>query len=87
VVGEIRLMMDATKCGQDHQWLTVSIAFRRRTILIAWTWLQGSRGHSSAKVQLALLNYVHTLVSPEVPVLLVADTEFEDGDVQKQLQA
>ena len=60
VVGEIRLVMDATKCGQDHQWLTVSVAFRRRTIPIAWTWLQGSRGHSSATVQLALLKYVHT---------------------------
>jgi hypothetical protein len=85
VVGEIRLVMDATKCGQDHQWLTVSVAFRRRTIPIAWTWLQGSRGHSSAIVQLALLNYVHTLVPSKVPVFLVADTEFEDGDVQKQM--
>lgn len=87
VVGEIRLMLDTTKCGQDHQWLTVSIAFRRRTIPIAWTWLQGSRGHSSAKMQLALLKYVHTLVPPHVSVSLVADTEFEDGDVQKQLNA
>jgi hypothetical protein len=87
VVGEIRLVMDATKCGQDHQWLTVSVAFRRRTIPIAWTWLQGSRGHSSATVQLALLKYVHTFVPSNVPVFLVADTEFEDGDVQKQVNA
>lgn len=84
-VGEIRLVMDATKCGPHHQWLTVSVAFRRRTIPVAWTWLAGSRGHSSANVQLALLRYVHTLTPPATPVSLVADTEFEDGDVQKQL--
>src|SRR5512138_3645875 len=86
-VGEIRLIMDTTKCGAAHQWLTVSLAFRRRTVPLAWTWLRGARGHSSAQVQLALLNYVHRLIPLEIPVVLVADTEFEDGDVQKQLQA
>lgn len=86
-VGEIRLMMDATHCGFHHQWLTISIAFRRRTIPIVWTWLSGSHGHSSAAVQLALLHYVHTLLPQNVRVSLVADTEFEDGDVQKQLNS
>lgn len=85
-VGEVRLVMDATRCGQNYQWLTISLAFRRRSLPIAWTWLAGSRGHSSAAVQLALLSYVHTLITPPVPVLLVADTEFEDGEVQKQLK-
>jgi hypothetical protein len=84
-VGEVRLVMDATKIGFHYQWLTISIAFRRRAIPIAWTWLQGSKGHSSAKVQLALLRYVYTLLPQKASVLLVADTEFEDGDVQKQL--
>ncbi len=73
-VGEIRLLMDATKIGADHQWLTISLAFRRRALPVAWTWLRGARGHSSARVQLALLRYVHTLVPSHLPVLLVADT-------------
>ena len=84
-VGEIRLLMDATKCGAHYQWLTVSVAFRRRSIPIAWTWLRGARGHSSAVVQLALLKYVHTLCPPKTLVSVVADTEFEGGDVQKCL--
>jgi hypothetical protein len=84
-VGELRLLMDATKVGSNHQWLTVSLAFRRRAIPIAWTWQLGVKGHSSAQVQLALLRYVYTLIPPKTSVLLVADTEFEDGDVQKQL--
>ncbi len=85
-VGEIRLLMDATKIGFKYQWLTVAIAFRRRAIPIAWTWLRGTKGHSSAKVQLALLKYVQALIPQHLPVLLVADTEFEDGGLQKQLQ-
>ncbi len=85
-VGEIRLIMDATPCGLDYQWLTVSIAFRRRAIPIVWTWRNGSRGHSSAGVQVALLRYLYALVPAHVRVVLVADTEFEDGNVQKQLQ-
>jgi len=84
-VGELRLLMDATPIGSQHQWLTVSLAFRRRAIPLAWTWRLGVKGHSSAKVQLALLKYVYQLVPQNMTVLLVADTEFEDGDVQKQL--
>ena len=83
-VGEIRLMIDATKCGFHHQWLTVSLAFQHRAIPIAWTWRQGSKGHSSATVQLALLGRVQALLPEKTPVLLVGDTEFEDGDLQKQ---
>jgi hypothetical protein len=85
-VAEIRLILDSTKCGLHSQWLTVSLAFHRRTIPIAWTWLQGSKGHSSASVQLALLTDVAGLLPAETPVLLVGDTEFEDGDLQKQCQ-
>ncbi len=83
-VGEIRLIVDATKCGFQHQWLSVSLAFHHRAIPIAWTWLRGSRGHSSASVQLALLGRVQALLPEKTPVLLVGDTEFEDGDLQKQ---
>jgi hypothetical protein len=47
-VGEIRLIADGTKVGFGHQLLMVSVAFRRRAIPIAWTWVRKSRGHSSA---------------------------------------
>jgi hypothetical protein len=85
-VGQVRLILDATKCGFHYQWLTVSLAFHHRAIPIAWTWRQGAKGHSSAAVQLALLARVQALLPPETPVLLVGDTEFEDGDLQKQCQ-
>jgi hypothetical protein len=84
--GEVRLIMDATQVSGRWQWLTVSVAFQHRAIPLAWTWLRGPRGHSSAQVQLALLRYVQGLLPTNPRVLLVADTEFESGEVQHQLQ-
>ncbi len=86
-VGEIRLIADGTKVGFGHQLLIVSLAFRRRAIPIAWTWVKASRGHSSAVKQLALLAYVRQLIPPGVPVLLVGDSEFGAVEVIRQVEA
>ena len=68
---EIHLIVDGTKVGFGHQLLMVSLAYRKRAIPIAclrqyrryrWTWVSHVRGHSSAHKQLALLNYVRTLL-------------------------
>lgn len=85
-VGQVRLIWDTTKVGHGYRLLMVSLAFRRRTIPIAWTWCKGKRGHSSAWVQLAVLAYVRQMIPPQTAVLLVGDTEFESGQVQAQLQ-
>lgn len=84
--GQIRLILDTTKVSFSHQLLMVGVAFRRRVIPIGWTWLRCAKGHSSARVQLALLNYVRGLLPHNVPVLLVGDTEFEAAKVQQQLE-
>ena len=57
-VGEIRLIADGTKVGFNHQLLIVAIAYRRRALPIAWTWIRCAKGHSSAHKQLALNSYV-----------------------------
>jgi hypothetical protein len=85
-VGEIRLIFDATHVGFDHQLLMVALAFRRRAVPIAWTWVRCSRGHSSARTQLALLAYVHGLLPARAHVLLVGDCEFESGEVQEHVE-
>lgn len=84
-VGEIRLIVDGTKIGFSHQLLMVSVAFRRRAIPIAWTWVRHSRGHSTGRKQKALLAYVHSLIPPGTPVLLVGDSEFGSIPVLQQL--
>ena len=44
----------------------VSLAYRRRAIPIAWTWVKQVRGHSSGHQQLALLQYVKGLTSSKM---------------------
>ena len=53
-IGEIRLIVDGTKIGFGHQLLIVCLAYRKRSIPIAWTWVKHVRGHSSSRQQLAL---------------------------------
>jgi hypothetical protein len=85
-VGEIRLVVDGTKIGFGHQLLMVSLAYRRRTIPIAWSWVHHVRGHSSATKQISLLKYVRSLIPQNIPVFLVGDSEFGSIAVLQQLK-
>lgn len=82
---EIHLIVDGTKVGFGHQLLMVSLAYRKRAIPIAWTWVKHVRGHSGAFKQLALLNYVRTLLPSGIGVFLVGDCEFGSVEVLKWL--
>jgi hypothetical protein len=73
---QVALILDGTKVGFAHQLLIVSLAYRKRAIPIAWTWIDYVRGHSAAETQLALLAYVRGLLPKGIAVLLVGDTEF-----------
>lgn len=83
---EIRLIVDGSKVGFGHQLLLVAIAFRRRAIPLAWTWVKSRRGHSSVHKQKALLAYVHSLIPAKNQVILVGDAEFGEVGVQKLLE-
>ena len=85
-LGEIRLIVDGTKVGFGHQLLIVCLAFRRRAVPVAWTWVPYRRGHSSAQVQLALLAYVHGLLPKGAHVVLVGDSEFGSVAVIRQIR-
>lgn len=84
-IGEIRLIVDGTKIGFGHQLLIVCLAYRKRSIPIAWTWVKHVRGHSTAGKQLALLSYVRKLLPKGAAVFLVGDTEFGPVEVLRQL--
>ena len=83
---EVRLLTDGTKVGFEHQLLMVALAYRRRALPIAWTWAQGSRGHSSAVKQKALLAYIHGLLPAGAQVSIAGDSEFGAVAVLKQLE-
>jgi hypothetical protein len=83
--GEIHLIVDGTKVGCGHQLLMVALAYRKRAIPIAWTWVRKARGHSGAGKQLALLAYVRKLLPKGAAVFLVGDCEFGPVEVLEQL--
>ncbi len=83
--GEIHLIVDGTKIGLGHQLLIVCLAYRKRAIPIAWTWVRHIRGHSGAEKQLALLGHVRRLVPAGAAVFLVGDCEFGAVAVLRQL--
>jgi len=82
---QVRLIVDGTKVGFGHQLLMVSLAYRKRAIPLAWSWVPQVRGHSTAQKQLALLTYVHSLMPTGIAALLVGDTEFGSVSVLQQL--
>jgi hypothetical protein len=84
---EIRLLVDGTRVSFHHQLLMVAIAYRRRAIPIAWTWVKSKRGHSSAIKQLSLLRYVYKLIPKNVSVSVVGDSEFGAVALLRQLDA
>jgi hypothetical protein len=83
---QVRLIFDGTKVGFAHQLLIISLAYRKRAIPIAWTWVRHIKGHSTPEAQLALLAYVRSLLPRGIAVLLVGDCEFGAVEVLKQLE-
>jgi hypothetical protein len=84
-IGEIHLIVDGTKVGGGHQLLMVALAYRKRAIPIAWTWVKQARGHSGGSKQLALLAYVRKLTPQAAAIFLVGDCEFGPVEVLQQL--
>ena len=75
--GQVRLIMDASKVSHGYRLLMVSLAYARRSLPIAWTWVHASRGHSPTRMQVALLEYVYRLLPSGIQVSLVGDCEFD----------
>jgi hypothetical protein len=85
--GEIHLIVDGTKIGFGHQLLIICLAYRRRAIPLAWTWVKHAKGHSSASKPLALLAYVRQLIPMGAAVFLVGDCEFGSVAILRQLDS
>ncbi len=75
--GQIHLLIDSSKVGFGHRLLMVGIAYRRRALPLAWTWVRSSKGHSTTRKQVKLLEYVHGRIPEGVKVSLVGDCEFK----------
>jgi hypothetical protein len=83
--GQVHLVIDSTKVSAGHRLVMVGIAYRRRTLPLAWTWVRSSRGHSTTNKQVALMRYVYTLIPKGVAVSVVGDSEFGGTVLMRQL--
>lgn len=87
--GQIRLLIDGSKVGFGHQLVMVSVAYKRRSIPVAWTWVKYKRGHSTGEIQVELLSEVKTLIQGlgnTVKVSLYGDSEYGNGEVLKAMK-
>jgi hypothetical protein len=84
--GRIRLIADGTKVGGRHRLLMVAVAYRRRALPIAWTWVRDQRGLSSSRKQCALLAYIQQLMPSSTRVVYIGDSEFCGTAVKQIMQ-
>lgn len=82
----VTLIIDATKVGAGHQLVMVAIAYRKRALPLAWTWVPFIKGHVASDVQLALLKRVSGLVPAGVTVVLTGDSGFGSVALIRQLK-
>jgi hypothetical protein len=86
-LGEVRLIVDGSKVGFKHRLLMVGLAYRKRAIPIAWSWVPSQKGHSSSYKQRALLGYVRRLMPDGAArVSVVGDSEFGAVALMEELE-
>lgn len=73
----IRLVIDCTKVGFDFRLMTISLAYRRRTLPLVWSVHRGRKGHTTVGQQLALFRYVRQLIPMQCEVWVMGDTGFQ----------
>ena len=73
----IRLVLDVTKVGLGHRMAMVGLAYRRRTLPIAWLVVKGQKGHIAHQANIRLLREVQALLPAHSPIEVVADAGYE----------
>ena len=73
----IRLVIDTTKLGFNSRLMTVSIAYRKRALPLAWSVHRGKKGWVGVKEQIALFRRVAELIPEGSEVWVIGDCEFQ----------
>lgn len=75
--GRIILVVDTTKVGFYHRVLSIGVAFKKRTLPLAWSVRRGRKGHTKVDEQLALFKQVARILPKKAEIWVVGDTEFQ----------
>lgn len=81
----VTLLIDATRVSARRQLVMVAVAYRKRALPLAWTWVGYYKGHVASEVQLALLRRVAGLVPAGVQVILAGDSGFGSVGLMRQV--
>lgn len=73
----IRLIVDCTKVGFFFRLLTISIAYRKRSLPLAWSVHRGSKGHIQAEEIIALCHYVSQFLPKNSEIWVMGDAGFQ----------
>ena len=73
----IRLVIDCTKIGFNYRLMTISLAYKKRSLPLVWSVHRGRKGHTTVTEQLALFKYVQQLLPKQAEVWVVGDTGFQ----------
>ena len=73
----LRLVIDVTKVGFNHRLMVIGLAYRKRTLPLAWSVHRGARGHTTVQEQLALFQAITGLIPSDSEVWVLGDTEFQ----------
>lgn len=82
----LRLVIDVTKVGFNHRAMVVAVAYRRRTLPLAWSLHQGSMGSVSVNRIIELLESVYRLIPYDCPVEISGDCGFKSLDLLRWLR-
>jgi hypothetical protein len=84
--GQVHLIIDTTKVAFGYRLVMLSVAYRRRSLPLAWTWLSGVKGHSTSQLQVRLLKSIQAYFPLDCRVSLVGDCEFGRGSLLTYLR-
>ena len=73
----LRLVVDCTKVGFNFRLLTIGLAYRKRTLPLAWSVHRGPKGHVQVAEQIALFAHVHKLLPQNGEVWVMGDAGFQ----------
>lgn len=85
--GTIRLLADGTQVSANHRLLMVALAYRRRALPIAWSWVADYSAPSSSRQQCALLAHIRPLLPAGARVIFIGDSEFCGTAVKRLLES
>jgi hypothetical protein len=83
----LTLIVDASKIGAGHQLVIVALAYKKRALPLAWSWVAYAKGAIATETQGALFKRVHGLLPDGARVILVGDAGFSSVLVLRQLEA